>query len=752
MHRRARSRDEELAKRDDDFRPRRQVNPSFDHIAPWRWRKRRVLTVLAGILGLYFVISIIPFDYGPIAELDIRAPLQPGSIAYTSKERQEPSGAPPPSENDEKSDDSSEEHGQQSYNGPIKFYRLASSLHGISRTMGSRPSNRNVLFAASSLKSVANLMPMACEMGKWDRNYVHLAIMGRSTLSLEEILEVNGIQKDSCLVYFHDARGDYAEFSSDTRAEVSVTGAMKHINDFMHPQAIIMDDNALEDSFFTRGMRIKSKELGRALIEVPAGRYEDFLWMTRLDSGSLGSWYKPSIDILIHAPPESSGGLIRLVKSLEKAEYAGLKTPKVTIEMPQNIEYFARRYLENLDWPPEKQPTPLKTKGLTLRHRIPSARLTSEQASLRFVESFYPISTNDHHLLVLSPQAEVNPLFLQYLHYTLLEYRYSAYEVPEHDDLLGISLDVPSSFLNGSAGFVQPMIANMQAEKFTGSEKLDQSAPAPFLYQAPSATASLIFGDKWATLHDYFTNRLASSQAGTAEKSQKLVSETEPAWLEYLLELMRARGWSMLHPSAPFVTVHNELAQIPEEYVREEREKQKSAEPSKQLQHADEEAFLTAPDPPALQQHIEQDSTKGLLPLQEVLPFSGDLPELPHLPLLYYTGDIIDRDSAKDYKEHYVSYSRQHVGGCDAKDAARTSTPHDLSTDDLFCLPGADAERETNEEAEVVEALVKSTDPPAVDGGADAADIEPAARAAESSKATAETREETRAAREAVDS
>ncbi|KAK3088938.1 hypothetical protein LTR53_019894, partial [Teratosphaeriaceae sp. CCFEE 6253] len=82
--------------------------------------------------------------------------------------------------------------------------------------------------------------------------------------------------------------------------------------------------------------------MGRTLIEIPAGRCEDFLWMTRLDSGSLSNWFKPAIDILIHALPASSGGLIRLVKSLERADYAEFPVPKLTIELPSDIEHFAK--------------------------------------------------------------------------------------------------------------------------------------------------------------------------------------------------------------------------------------------------------------------------------------------------------------------------------------------------------------------------------------------------------------------------
>ena len=662
--------------------------------------------IFAVILLVYVFVHNIPTDLGPADKrYGVPRPLHTVPAPENAASKQEPVG-PPPKVSVERDDEESKHY----YDGPIRFYRLATSLHRIARTMGARPQNRNVLFAVSSLSSAANLMPMACEMAKWDRNYVHMALFGRDSLPLEDILEVNGASKDDCTAYFHDARSDYSEFSTDKRAEAAVAGAMKHVNDFMHPQAIIMDDSTLEDKFFTRALRNKATELAMPLIEVPEERYEDFLWMTRLDSGSLSSWFKPNIDILIHAPPKSSGGLIRLVKSLENADYAGLKVPRLTIELPTGIEPFAQMYLQNLDWPPGPDPSPVKQTTLTLRHRIPASHLSSEQASVRLLESFYPRSTDDNHVLVLSPQAELSPLYLQYLHYAILEYKYSSYGTPNSDDLLGISLDVPSTFLSGSGDFVPPMIANMHAHKYLDEKEYDQAANSFFLYQASSATASLIFGSKWATLHDFLPNRLAASHSGKAEKTKKLVSETEPAWLEYLLELMRIRGWSMLHPASAFVTIHNELAHIPEEYMREDTDGRKGAEAQGQDVHPEEEAFLTASEPPVISEHIEHEP-RATQPLHELLPFAGDLPELPHLPYLSHTGKLIEPAAASMLKEGYLPIFRRQIGGCDAHEASRQRTVYDMKTDDLFCLPGMEAEYadEPVSEEKIAHAVIKET-------------------------------------------
>ena len=705
-HSRVLSKDEELGKRDDDFRPKRSHSAAnvFNIL---RWRKRRLFGLLAGIVLVYLFVTNPPAD---LRRVDGRRYGQPAELGQypgaSTTSRREPTG-PPPRPIIDADDDESE---KWYYDGPIKFYRLAASLHSITRTMGQQNTNRNVLFAASSLKSVANLLPMACDMARWDRNYVHLALLGRDPLSLDEILEINGISSKDCAVSFHDGRGDYSEYSTDRRFEVSVSGAMRHINEFMHPQAIITDDSLVEDAPFTRAMRAKGKEYHHPIIEIPDGAYEDFLWMTRLDAGSLSCWHRPQIDILVHAPKDSSGGLIRLLKTLESADYAGLRPPRLTIELPNTIEKFTGSYLSQMHWPPGKQLSPTSVNTLSLRHRISDQRSSSEQSSLRFLESFFPTSP-DTHVLLLSPQAELSPQYLQYLHYVILEYRYSSSKFPYSGELVGASLDVPSMLVNGSGPLALPRVADMNDRRYLQDERLDKTALSPFMYQAPSSTASLIFSEKWAIFHDFVSNRLAASQSGKAQKLKKEVSETEPAWMEYLLELMRARNWHMFHPAKSFVTVHNELAQLPDEFVRPEHGEKKD-DSTKPSQSSQEESFLSADEPPVIAPHTERKRVSGTQALHATLPFEGDLPELPHLPLLDYRGDLSSFAAADDIQREYIAHFREHVGGCDAKEAKRKRVPHGLGTDDLFCLPGLEPDYdEEDEDEEVALAIAKASEP-----------------------------------------
>ncbi|KAI7239892.1 hypothetical protein KC330_g1608 [Hortaea werneckii] len=673
------SKDEELGKRDDDFRPKRSSTAN-SLMQPWQWRKRRLFLVVAVALFVYVFVKNIPTDLGPADERLGYPMRRPGQVPRSRPQQgtlpgypmTEPVGAP------RRLPQKDEEADIHYYDGPIRYHRLALSLRGIQRTKGSALDNRNVLFSVSSLKSAANLMPMACEMARWDRNYVHFALHGRDSLPLQDILEINGVSQEDCPVSFHDARAEYSEYSSDQRAEAAVAGSMKHFQDYMHPQAIITDDGEVEEAFHARALRRKGKDMGVTVIEIPAGR--------------------PNVDILVHATPGNSGSLLRLLSSLESACYTGLRLPKLTIELPNDVEPAVQKYLALMDWPQGSGSSHEKQSAVTLHHRISSSHQTPEQASIRFLESIFPKNTVDNHVLILSPQAELSPMYLQYLHYLILEYKYSKFAAPDSENLLGISLDVPSTFLNGSNGFSAPKVADAPSAKLLSEEHHDQQGPSPFLYQAPSAAASLIFGSKWATMHDFLAKRINARHAGFSRKLEKLVSETEPSWLEYLLELMRARGYYILHPANPFVTMHNELAQIPEEYLRRPEEDKKASK-NPDTAPSEEEDFLLASNEPTLHEHVEHEP-RATQPLHSLLPFAGDLPELAHLPFISHEGDLIDFAQVAEQRDTYFPYFRQHVGGCAPEEAARKRVPHDLNTDDLFCLPGVEVEYEDEMETE----------------------------------------------------
>ncbi|KAM3424419.1 hypothetical protein BST61_g6424 [Cercospora zeina] len=677
------ARDEEIGKRDEDFfHPRRSHSPPTTMTAsfPFRWRRRRVMVVLGVLFLIYVVHLFVPGGLGAGYQTESFHPKPARTFAgYESAKSREPKGAPP-----RDVDSVEDEQSNHYYNGVTKFYKLGGSLRKVATSMGSYKHNRNVLFAAASMKSLANLVPMACEMAKRDTNDVQFAVFGRSPIPIDDIQELNGID-GSCAVQWHDARGDYAEYSSDARVESAVRGAMKHFQEFMHPQVVIMDDGEQEEAYFTKAMHTKSKALEIPVIEIPRGKYEDFLWLTRLSAASLAQWWKPTVDIVIQAPRESSGRLIRLLQSLYNADYRGLKVPRISIELPPEVEPALQNYLNTFSWPPGRG-SPSQPNLLTVHHRIPSELMNSQQASLRYVESFYPAQSNDHHVMLMSPQAEVSSIYYQYLQYAVLNYKYAAFTLSPYEELIGISLDVPLQSLNGSTAFKQPTRSDLGARDTSTDFETDKDDFAPFLYQAPTSKATLVFGDSWATFHDFLTNRLEASRHGKVEKRAKLVAETEPAWSEYLLEMMRARNVFVLHPPATFVAMHNELAQIPEEYVRS-ASKSPTAARSKP-EGIDEEPFILSAEQPVLTEHVEVEPEQNQMPLHKKLPFAGALLSIHQLPFMGYDGELATSYSHTELSKEYAATFRKTIGGCAGESATRARKIEPLKATDLFCLPG----------------------------------------------------------------
>lgn len=595
----------------------------MSHFTPWR--RRRTLYGLMACIALYlFFKNIPPPDHPPIRLRPNYAtsPRNFPNDPRRSKPIPETSSQKPPRP------DKPSEAEKHYFNGPIRFNRLAVSLHAIARLWSQPDKNKNVLFAASNLHSASELIPIACEMADWDRNEVHFALMGRDDLELDEIKLLNGVD-DECKINWHgmidlpdlshrvtdslsaDARPDFSPWSSDFRMEISVAAALGHIQTFMHPQVVITDDQGREDGFFTKAIRAKASELGKSIIELPPDASHNMMWIARLDSTSLAgnvprlhfstladtatAWQTAYVDILIHAPPHSSGSLLRLLKSIEAADYFSYRRPHLTIELPAEIDPPSLRYLEELVWPPIDPSAAHHASQVTLRHRVPRRASTVEEASIRLVESFYPARPANSHVLVLSPQVELSPIYFHFLMYSLLEYKYSSTAAPigEGSSLMGLSLELPSMHLNESNMFSPPIV--QQASKKSGDRS---ERPTPFLWQAPNSNAALYFGDKWVEFHSFLTSRVSLDPAKTPERPH-LISERYPSWLEYILELMRARGYTLLYPNFPsgresIASVHYELFQPPEEFSKS---KSKSAANDSPIPPLDpSETFETNPN------------------------------------------------------------------------------------------------------------------------------------------------------------
>lgn len=678
--------DEELGKKDDDhnYKPARR-----HHVPRLSWnqiprRRKRLLLAIMGFCAFSMFLHYMP---------DMRAPrpdgTKPSYSSYIKPSRDaayddgprafelnEPRGAPPGIRAPRAGEPT-----PHTFDGIYKFYRLARSLRSASHTDGYRKINRNVLFAMSSLKSASAMLPLICEMSKWNRNWVHAAFLGRENIPLDDLLDINGIDRKKCPAVWHDARPDYTEYSTDERAESSVQSALAHIQSFLHPQVAIMDDALSEDDFFVKGIRNQTEAFDMPLIEIAKDRWEDYMWMTRLDVGSLKSWHVPMIDIFVQVPPDSSS-VLHLLNSIKKADYGGLALPRITLDLPVDLDPTVERALKNFQWPPHKTNS-LAGSQLVLRRRIANHRASQEDAAIRFLELFYPNNVDNSHILLLSPQAQLSPQYFHYIKYMLLEYRYSSFSVDDIKNLVGVSLELPSMLVDGKTKLAPLTISDMHAERYK-KLYLDTTS-VPFLMQAPNSHATLFFGDKWAELHSFLSNRVSKHQKSSKSASRrKLVSETLPSWTEYMLEFMRARGYFLLYPattSSALVTVHNELYRAPEEHTPESEPEADDTPPSPESLN---EPFLRALTPPP-KPHNPEPPLAGHRPLHNLLPFDGDLPEPDHLPRLLFNGVKLDPSSVAIVAGKYAKLFREEVGGCTVPKGKRRKV-YEGSAKDLFCF------------------------------------------------------------------
>ena len=60
-----------------------------------------------------------------------------------------------------------------------------------------------VVFAASSLRGVSDLLPLVCGMANRTINNVHFVLMGRNDLSIEGIQYVNRVRDGDCPIHWH---------------------------------------------------------------------------------------------------------------------------------------------------------------------------------------------------------------------------------------------------------------------------------------------------------------------------------------------------------------------------------------------------------------------------------------------------------------------------------------------------------------------------------------------------------------------
>jgi hypothetical protein len=73
------------------------------------------------------------------------------------------------------------------------------------------------------------------------------------------------------------------DFPNRTEPDLS----LDHINNYMHPQAMIIDASGLEEDYFLASMRKQAPDSGIPLIELPENSITQLAWISKLDSSSL---------------------------------------------------------------------------------------------------------------------------------------------------------------------------------------------------------------------------------------------------------------------------------------------------------------------------------------------------------------------------------------------------------------------------------------------------------------------------------
>jgi hypothetical protein len=258
------------------------------------------------------------------------------------------------------------------------------------------------------------------------------------------------------------------------------------------------------------------------------------------------------------------------------------------------------------------------------------------------------------------------------LKYSLLEYRYSVLSQIKGWDLrlFGISLAQPLTLLDGQETLDAPLKAHDSGDK----------VPSPFVWEAPSSHAMLIFGDKWIELHDFVSrslDKLDTKSEPPAFLAKKLVGVHQPSWLEYAVKLARIRGYWTLYPGAEggknLATVHSDLKYNIGSLDGE----------TKKLADDSSETEIWK----AMHKYRDEQPEDNLyqVSLLEGLSGNGTLEVLEDLPLLSWDGHVSHMIDTDAKARNLTIEFRESVGGCSGKDLQKLRSFHDAA--DLFCEP-----------------------------------------------------------------
>jgi hypothetical protein len=340
--------------------------------------------------------------------------------------------------------------------------------------------------------------------------------------------------------------------------------------------------------------------------------------------------------------------------------------------------------INNFVWPPPLKGNPRQESKLKLRKKISHAVTTPLESSVRTVEAFYPTQPETSHILVLSANAELAPMWYHFLFYHLLEYKYSMYNTgtAETDIIAGISLITPLFYLNQEKPLKPPRFIPPKEPASHEIVKIptDPADPTPFLWQAPDTTATLYFGSTWQELHSFLSLRIAQESLPTMRE----LPPTLPAFAEPLYELMRLRGYTVLYPNLPAhsVALYRPYTTIRQEFVPFTSPDASATETSTPPWHDFEpyEPHSTLDTPS--QSRLPPPKPLAASPLHNVLPTRGDLPEVNTIPCIDADGNRVTASDLHKAGETLGITFRYMTGGC-LEDVQPLMSRG--SAEDLFC-------------------------------------------------------------------
>ncbi|KAK4920289.1 hypothetical protein LTR66_016738 [Elasticomyces elasticus] len=358
--------------------------------------------------------------------------------------------------------------------------------------------------------------------------------MAEQEHSIKDIISMNGLAQMPCQVFWHDARPDYNGQSTRSRRELVVKSAIGHVHAALKLASVIVNQAQVDDKLFFHALRDKLDQLQTSLVIIPNDALSRMNWVASLDGRVLSLLNNIQIDIVIQPGTDIAGGLLRLLNSLQAADYAGFPVPRIIIDMPPNVSPVTQFFLENFHWPKDRASSDNK---LMIYQRMNSTHSHADSVS-RSMELFYPSPWPMSHVLVLSTDVELSPQYYQYLMYMLLEYKYGKAGQHISQYLMGMTLD---SF-----------------------EELSSTQPF-ILSQKGVSKAALYFGDKWKELRQWTALRLKVDPA--LAKSIGTMTLID--------ELMRTGTYFMLCPAFTsfsdfqLATIHTEVSANTEDYMKE---------------------------------------------------------------------------------------------------------------------------------------------------------------------------------------